>query len=388
MVSSDPVATEISNLIEFSRGDLADGTASDYLKHPVISFDNAEGDNSDFSFLVPQDKLNINTLSTSVDVPYEMRFYVEGAVNIRSSTGVTVEAGIYSLNGMYMSSLGTMTVNSDGAFRPDFLNFGYDNSANSINRIKLNTSLTLNSTNINIPAIKISSKVDTNSTGTGNLMVELTGGNFSESSDEYRPDNYALKIGTVDGLNVLTNRFSINAAGSIYRQKESSSVTVISEAADNLNYDGSTYRAWYNLGNEATYSPTGTVKQTAFAADTNEILINPSIPAGYTLAIGLQFNTNGIVSYLNNLKHVGETLKLRVRSINPSVKIGSVGITYVSAATTYNNIRYPYDQVYKFDASSSVVDFTIVKQVAGYDSIGDYVYFDGNGESGFWITTN
>lgn len=384
-ISSDGNVSGAYSLLEFSRGDLVDGSPADFLNHPSFRFLNTKGDNSSVVLLVPKDELKIQTLDTTSQVPYDIKFNIGKDLNIRSSAGFTFGTSPNADDGMTIESTGYMGINAVGSYKPEYSNIEYDPA--SYNRISLNSRLVINPNNVNVPGIKVSSKVDTSTTGSGTLSVSLGGGDFNPSSDGYKPENYALKLSTINPGSASKDRFYITSAGSVYCQKEARGFTFINTPSNNLNYDGSTYRTWYLFGNIThTHFSSGT-KSVCFANDKNEILINPiGLASGSKLSVGLQLNTLNGLSYLNNLKTIGETLKIKIRSTKENIKIDSVGITYVGAFGTSNNYQYPYTQVHKFTDPTTEVDLTLVKQVSGTISGGDLVYYKGAGESGVWTT--
>jgi len=389
LISTDSEISGENSLLEFSRGDLSDGTPSDYLSHPRISFTNPSDNNSDITFLAPNSKLNIQTLDVSDSVRHDMIFNVNGEVNVRASSGFTFGTSSNSPDPFQITSGGSFLMSSpDGFYKPSYRNIEHDIA--SSNRIQLNNSLDIDSQgNPNFPAIRVSSKIDTVQEGSGTLEVSLGGGSFTKGLLGYKPENYLLKIETLED-EIKEDKFSISSAGSIYFPKESNGFTLVNELSDNTNSNFGQSRTWYLFGNIDYIEPVSS-KKTSFANDKNEIIINPSgIPDDSMFGVGLQLNITDGISYLNNLKNIGETLKFTIRSASTSRKIDSFGVTLVAPFNSFvfNDYTAPRTYVHDFPNGTNFVEVTIIKQVSGHLADGDLIHFKSSDGCGFFTTQN
>lgn len=382
-ISSDGTKTGGYSLIEFSRGDITDGTPSDYLRHPKISFLNPSGENSSITILVPRDELTIQTLDTTDTVSQDITFNVGENFIARASLGFDIGTSPSSTGGILLKSKEGMKINSTGYYKPTYKNFEFKNLEK--NRIHINSRLNIDSKDIKKSGIKIVSKLDSNQTGSGTMEVVLDGGNFNEGTIGYKPDNYALKISTTNS-DVVEDKFYISSAGSVFYPKEAMSFSHIKENSTNSYQNNNRWYLFSNIDMVKT-DLYGTARQVSFANDRNEIIIDPiGFPEGGLLCVGLQLNSLLGISYQDNLINIGETFKINIRSSNPNIKIDKVGITYVGgfSNTTYANYFFPDEQVYTFPTGTTTVELVLVKQVAG-NNPGDLVYFKGDGESGVWM---
>lgn len=368
-----PVKGSVSggiNLLEFSRGDLNDGSSLNYLNNPVMKFKDAGSINSDLLFILPSGRFNVETQEGPAGMDHSISISTSNALNLVSSNFI-MSSYLDSGKGFGINSSGSINMNTQGLFYPTYSNLDY--TTNGIIRIysKL-TSTYLNDLN---PAIKVSSRIDSIS-GTGSISTSFRLGT-SGSTLAQRKDSNIFRIYSYGSI----NRFAVNGNGVIYREKESKKITRLSDYGTNLESD----RFWCNLGN-STYINTSS-KTICTGSNTNEVIVKPiGVASGKELSIGISLITINNCSYLRNLKEIGETIKIRVRTADTGFLIHSVGITNVTSNTTAAGGAYPTgSKKYDFTNPCAFVDFNITRE-ASVNAGNRVTYKSSSGEVGFFTT--
>ena len=376
-----PVKGSISggiSLLEFSRGDLNNGSSVTYLKNPTFRFSDSSSSNSDLLLTLPSGGFNVITREGISGMDHSISITTIKNLNLFATNFLMSNSGSTG-KGFVISSSGNISINSNSLFYPEYKNLNYTTSG----VIRIYSKFNVTHSDLNSSGIRVNSRID-NVTGTGSISTSFKLGT-SSSLYSQRNSNYIFKISsTLPGLGEV-NRFYINGNGVIYRERESRKVTRITENGGNIEGLAPDVLFWCNLGNSTFTNGSG--KVVCRGNNTNEVIIKPSgVPTSRKLSVGISLITIDNCSYLRNLKEVGETFKLRVRTATPDFPIYYVGITNISNSAIGSGGAYPpASKREELQTPCAFVDFTITKESLG-DSGNRVSYRSSSGQVGFFTT--
>lgn len=377
-----PVKGSISggiSLLEFSRGDLNNGSSVTYLKNPTFRFSDSSSSNSDLLFTLPSGGFSVRSREGIFGMDHSISITTVKNLNLFTTNFLMSNSGTAG-KGFVISSYGTMSINTPSFFYPEYKNLNYT----TFGIIRIYSKFNVSHSDVNSSGIKVNSRID-NVTGTGSISTSFKLGT-SSSTYSQRNSNYIFKISsTLPGIGEV-NRFYINGNGVIYRERESRKVTRITENGSNLDTSTpGTQRFWCNLGNSTFTNGAG--KVVCRGNNTNEVIINPSgVPTTRKLSVGISLITIDNCSYLRNLKEVGETFKIRIRTANPDFPIYYVGITNISSSAIGIGGAYPPSlKREELQTPCAFVDFIITKEALG-NSGNRISYRSSSGQVGFFTT--
>ena len=279
------IATDSTNgfpLLEFAKSNLANGSSSDYNRHPYFTWKNPSGSDYGIRFIVPLDLLdmlsggNFNVTSTA------------GNVNIRGiSTSLT--------------STTSMTFTSSGNFN---LNAGSSDLIITSNQFTLSSSSAFFSVPISISGAFVGSSmfsVENTSTG-GGINVNLVG---TASTSRYLANFSSSSV----------SKFYVRSDGKIKFGK--------------TNFAYSTYTS-----STPTYS-SGSINYYIIGSDVltngNRVVANLTAGAsGIGIGIPLNSGSTGLADYVG----VGESITMNVSSSGTSTSNWFTGISYSTTGTS------------------------------------------------------
>lgn len=270
-------------LLEFAKSNLADGSPSDYNRHPYFSWKNPSGSDYGIRFIVPLDLLDI----------------ISGA-----NFNITSTAGNVNINGITtnLSSDTSMTLSSSGTFN---INSGSSNLIITSNQLTLSSSSAFFSVPVSLSGAFVGNSmfsVENTSTG-GGINVNLVGtanssrflANFSSAS---------------------SSKFYVRSDGKIKFDKTNFAYSTYTSASPTY-VSGS--RNYYIIGSNVL-------------TNGNRVVVNLTSGAtGAGIGIPLNTGTTGLADYVE----VGESITMNIFSSSTTSSAGWFsGISFSINGTT------------------------------------------------------
>lgn len=279
------IATDSTNgfpLLEFAKSNLADGSPSDYNRHPYFSWKNSSGSDYGIRFIVPLDLLDMIS---------------GGNFNITSTAGNVNFSGITTT----LTSSTSMTFTSAGTFN---INAGNSNLIIASNQFALTSSSAFFSVPISVSG-----------SFTGNSMFSLentsTGGGI----------NINL-VGTANSSRYLAN-FSSNSVSKFYVRSDGK------VKFDKTNFAYSVYNS-----SSATYSSSGKnyyIIGSNVLTNGNRVAVNlTGGTGGIGIGVPLNSGSTGLADYVD----VGESITMNIFSSGTSSANWFSGISYSTSGTS------------------------------------------------------
>lgn len=360
-------SSEPYNLLEFSRGDLISNNKLNYLKNPFFNYRINELEEDELILKVPQDSLKIQTLDKSGLYPHNINLIAYKDIKFKAGRNVALKSGV-TLGKKIQIWGNSISFSGQGNTFFDFNNIYSDKIY--LNKINLRSKLIFNNINKNNRII-INSKIDRSSTGEKAFKVLLKGENLSAFEQNSRYKNFSILFTDPSKNNI----FSISSGNSINILRESKKTNILNNPKikkiidfDQVNYN------WYmfnNIHKDSLGNPT------LIANDYNEVIIDvPTTNKFNKIAVGISMRDSYGISYLENLKNIGDYITINIRLSNPDNRIERIGMLdkYI--------LKYA-----DLDKPSNSIEFKIIKSSFGYG--GNYIYYlSGTGFSGYWQTVN
>lgn len=346
MISTDTSVND-SPILEFSRSDLEDGTISDYSSHPLFRWKNFNANDNSVIFQIPGGAFIIGASGGFTSTFNNLN--VTSSLSTDISYGTTSGSGIYSTGGFYIN-----LPNGQFNILSSFINV--TGGSGSISA-PVNSAANLAS---NTSSSYIYAGGPTGSSGLTTSRMSDTFGTLSHSV-------YNVSLESSSG-----KEFFIDTKGKVKTNKHETSIQYASTTP------GATSLVSANIVNWYLISRPGTPVTSAILENGNTIVLNPSVPTGTYIGVGIYDGNEYSWGGSGGLDY-GQSIDIDVHFSPNTVQTGiSDGFRYIGKGATSGNAT----SVINLPFAATTVQFTVARGVTGGNTSVFYLAYGQTGGSG------